>query len=165
MVPAGSEDYELPSTPDQVSPAPDVERRVEVADTLQVSFSSVPLPPPEHLEAYEHTLPGVADRLLAMAESQQQHRHSQEKQRNAANVKLQSRGQWMAFGFSVLALLCAVVLLYYDKPVGGLVAIVTSFAPIITIFISTRQAKTRSSRTDQASSESRSAIELPEAPD
>lgn len=38
-----------------------------------------PIPPPQHFKEYEVILPGSADRILAMAEKEQSHRHSWEK--------------------------------------------------------------------------------------
>lgn len=51
--------------------------------TRQVSMSQSftgPLPPPEALANYEQASPGAADRILRMAEGQQQHRHGLERQ-------------------------------------------------------------------------------------
>lgn len=48
----------------------------------QMSFSESiwigPVPPPEILAGYEKALSGTADRILAMAETQQKHRHGME---------------------------------------------------------------------------------------
>ena len=38
-----------------------------------------PLPPPEHFEAYEKTLPGATDRIMTMTEKQVDHRIDMEK--------------------------------------------------------------------------------------
>jgi uncharacterized membrane protein len=38
-----------------------------------------PLPPADQIRAYEEVLPGSADRILAMAERQQEHRHELER--------------------------------------------------------------------------------------
>lgn len=40
---------------------------------------SGPLPPPEHFEAYEKTLPGATDRIMTMTEKQVDHRIDMEK--------------------------------------------------------------------------------------
>ncbi|MGD9670774.1 MAG: DUF2335 domain-containing protein [Hyphomicrobiaceae bacterium] len=44
---------------------------------LSTSFSG-PIPPATEFEKYEAVLPGAADRILKMAETQAQHRHSLE---------------------------------------------------------------------------------------
>ena len=68
-----------------------------------------PLPPPEVLDRYEATNPGFANRLLLLAENQQQHRHAIEAEANKANIALAHRtldeqrlGQVLAF---ILALI------------------------------------------------------------
>lgn len=45
-----------------------------VRQQIIASFSSGPLPPPDVLAAYNNALPNGAERIVAMAERQQQHR-------------------------------------------------------------------------------------------
>lgn len=50
-------------------------QRTDVVRMIQASASfSGPLPPPETLERYNQTLPGLAERIIVMAESQHSHR-------------------------------------------------------------------------------------------
>jgi uncharacterized membrane protein len=49
-----------------------VSRAVEI---VQTSSYRGPLPPPAHLRGYEKVLPGAAERILSMAEREQNHRH------------------------------------------------------------------------------------------
>lgn len=42
--------------------------------TISEASYSGPLPLPSHLEKYEQTLPGAAERIMKMAENQQEHR-------------------------------------------------------------------------------------------
>lgn len=46
--------------------------------SLEMRITSGPIPSPEVFREYEDILPGSADRILAMAELQQAHRHSLE---------------------------------------------------------------------------------------
>lgn len=46
----------------------------QIAYIQSVSFKG-PLPPPALNKEYENVLPGSADRIMLMAESEQQHRH------------------------------------------------------------------------------------------
>lgn len=59
---------------------PEQERNVIVAEMTSISSSSFsgPLPPPQLMEGYEQVLKGSAERILAMAEAQTQHRIKQE---------------------------------------------------------------------------------------
>jgi len=58
-----------------------------------------PLPVPEQLAKYEATLPGAADRIIKMAETQALHRQSLEK----ATVQQQARNSMLGliFGFLI----------------------------------------------------------------
>ena len=48
---------------------------------------SGPLPHPRHLEHFERTLPGSAERILTMAEKEQRHRHGwEDKQLSASTI-------------------------------------------------------------------------------
>lgn len=100
--------------------------RVETAQHLE--FSSGPLPPPQFFQAYEATLPGAAERILAMAEREQKSRHVRE-----------ARGQWMAFLLALLGLLGGVALVYLDKSLEGLAAMVVSIAIVIGVFITSKR--------------------------
>ncbi len=53
-------------------------------------------------------------------------------------MKLESRGQWMAFGFAVLVLSFGMVPLYFDKPLWSLAAMIGVLTQIIAVFISSR---------------------------
>jgi uncharacterized membrane protein len=67
---------------------------------------SGPLPPAEQIRAYEDVLPGSADRILRMAERQQEHRQELESVtvREAAN-----RSWWgLRLGFTITVLVVAV---------------------------------------------------------
>ena len=62
------------------SPVPETEEGV-VKRFLQVARAFVgPVPPPDLLRQYEEISPGFADRLIQMAEAQQNHRHQLEQQ-------------------------------------------------------------------------------------
>lgn len=81
-------------------------------EMIRIESLSGPLPPPHVLEKYEQTLPGLADRIVAMAERQSAHRMELERTALAANS---SRSRWgLAAGFTV-----AVV----GLSISGLVAI------------------------------------------
>lgn len=50
------------------------DRRARIEERhFEATFTS-PLPPPQFLDAYEATLPGAADRILALTESEAEHR-------------------------------------------------------------------------------------------
>lgn len=110
--------------------APPTQPAERGAAQLQIEhfqFSAGPLPQPETLGGYEDIVPGAADRIITMAENQLAHRHEQdterlghESTRLSADIKLEGRGQWMAFVVALTALLGGMGLLAFDKSVAGL---------------------------------------------
>lgn len=103
---------------------------------------SGPLPPPEWLRQYEEVLPGIADRMMALVESEVSNQHdasAHDRQMQervvSAGITMAKRGQVVAalLGFSFLV--AAVVLALTGNPLLGgvigiadLVGIVVSFA-------------------------------------
>ena len=66
-----------------------------------------PLPPPDILEGYEKILPGASERILKMAEKQQDHRICMEATIIGSQTKQSGRGQkigaFLAFFFGLIA--------------------------------------------------------------
>ena len=115
---------------------PVVQASVEVA----ASYSG-PLPPPEWLRQYEAVLPGVADRMMTVVESEVANQHAgaehcrnMERTLAGAGITLATRGQTGAQLLALAFLVAAVVLILSGHSVLGgvmgladLVGIVASF--------------------------------------
>lgn len=71
---------------------------------------SGPIPPPEALARYEEIQSGAADRIIKMAEKQQDHRMSLEKKAIGGQIDQSKRGQ--IFGF-IAILLCIGVAIFF----------------------------------------------------
>lgn len=69
-----------------------------------------PIPRPEHFAQYEQTLPGAADRILTMAEKEQEHRHREEDN----NYTLDGRKIFVSFVLMVLLILSGIVMVVLD---------------------------------------------------
>lgn len=63
-----------------------------------------PLPPARELKNYDLALPGAAERIVAMAEREQSHRHGLESTMVNAEADLKKRGQWIALAALVAML-------------------------------------------------------------
>lgn len=70
-----------------------------------------PVPPPDILKGYEEILPGAAERMLSMAEKEQNHRHqidttetTIEKSFHRDEAKRDARGQYIAAFLAVFSL-------------------------------------------------------------
>ena len=124
----------------------------------QITHSAGPVPPAEEIARYEQVMPGAADRIFAMAEQEQQHRHQAESEQNAANARIADanirasdsnvraqdasiaeirRGQWMAFllGLAFLAITMTLGLRGHELAasalgLGGVAAVATVFIKV-----------------------------------
>lgn len=88
-------------------------KREEVKEALMVMRSEMysgPIPPPEALARYEEVQPGAADRILTMAEKQQEHRMALETKAIGGQVDQSKRGQ--LFGF-ILVFVCIAVAVFF----------------------------------------------------
>lgn len=138
--PAAASTAEVPPHPLQggpSEPAPSHSRDFAVG-ARRFQFHSGPLPAPDVLAGYEALLPGGADRVFTMAEADLAHQHAKESAALQGHITLSSRGQWMAFLVAVLALLGGMVLVYLDKSVAGLTAMILPIATIIGIFVTSK---------------------------
>ena len=130
----------------EILEAPDVEVeekekeqvRQVVAEVIRSEFSG-PIPPPSIIKGYEEILPGSADRILAMAEKQSDHR--QEMDRKIVNTEARDSllGILFAFMLGFGCILAAVVMvILVPKSAGvisGAVLGVTGIGSIIATFI------------------------------
>ena len=74
------------------------------------------LPRPQDFAAYAEVVPDAPERILKMAELEQQHRISSESTIIQANDRAGTRGQWLGAGISVIAMLLAVYAHQTDAP-------------------------------------------------
>lgn len=110
---------------------------------LQVSQSySGPLPRPSDLQAYEDTLPGVADRIVSMAEREQVHRHEAEDTDRVNEFRLARFGQWGFISFIAVCLGTAIWQFSIGQGISGGVAIVTAAIPSLEKLLTGRKGKT-----------------------
>ena len=68
---------------------------------------SGPLPPPEQLARFDDVLPGTAERIIKMAESEGAHAREVQMRAVRATVRLQHIGQVMAFVLAAGAIIAA----------------------------------------------------------
>lgn len=75
---------------------------------LQEEYSG-PIPHPSAMREYEAILPGSADRILVMAEKQQEHRMEMEKKAISAQLSHNKRGQIFGFVIFFISIVVAIV--------------------------------------------------------
>lgn len=111
------------------------ETEVNPAERIVAGQWSGPLPPPAALEQFERSAPGAADRILGMAEREEDHRHAQEREMLRSDARARTRGQWMAFLLALVIVAGGIWLIDQGKQWEGLVAVLTPLATLIGIFV------------------------------
>ena len=93
-----------------------------------------PIPDPSSLERYNHVVPGSAERILVMAEKEQQHRHDLED----ASARRRSRLAVMAIVFAFICVLSLIGLVVYAIYTGSygtaLATVITAIAAVAGVF-------------------------------
>ena len=87
---------------------------VSETTTMEAGFEG-PLPPAQMYAQYESAYPGTAERILKMAEQQQQHRMGWENKVRDNGDKAEQRGQWMAFALAMASIGGAVICGVYGQ--------------------------------------------------
>ena len=105
----------------------------------QVEISSGPLPHPQLFQAYDVTLPGAAERILRMAETEQQHRHDEQSVRTRSDIALESRGQWMAFLAVMAGMIGGIALIALGKSIEGSVAVISAVSAVAGLSVWSRR--------------------------
>lgn len=94
------------------------------------SFSA-PLPPPAMLREYNEVLPGLAERIVTMAERDQQHVHKMDRRYMISRFT----GQASAFVIAMSGLGAGTVLIATGRQIEGLAALIIGIGPIAGAFL------------------------------
>lgn len=90
-----------------------------VACTASITQFSGPIPPPERLSQYNQIVPGSANRIIQMAETQAEHRRQLEDRTFRGQIRQSRRGQWMALVISLTAIGSSVWVILAGQPWVG----------------------------------------------
>lgn len=94
-----------------------------------------PLPPPEQLRAYDEVRPGLADRIVSMAEREQQHRHTMQAESIRGGLNLSRRGQHYGLGIALTVLVAAVILVLTGHEAAGIVIASVDLVSLAAVFV------------------------------
>jgi hypothetical protein len=114
-------------------------KKKEVEEALMVirgEMYSGPIPPPEALARYEEIQPGAADRIIKMAEKQQEHRMSLETKAIGGQIDQSKRGQ--IFGFIAILLCIGVAVFFavaFDMTTFAEIFLTVTMVILVTLFI------------------------------
>ena len=100
-----------------------------------LSYHQGPIPAPEDLMKYEALCPGLADRIVKMAESQIAHRQSLEQRSVTANAELAKLGIFSAVIISVAVIIAGAYIVSCGQSLEGLAAIVGALVSLVGVFI------------------------------
>lgn len=112
--------------------------RDRIVDTVGIFISMThhegPLPSVRTLEGYHKLIPEGAERIMFMAEKQQQHRMTMENKVLQAEISQSLPGQWLAFAIGISTLTTCGFCAYIGEPIlagvigtGGLIGLVSVF--------------------------------------
>lgn len=119
--------------------------RLEVQSTSisQSALFAGPLPSPNLLDAYDAISPGFAERIVLMAENEQEHRHKTENTALTGSVNAEKRGQWFAFVISLIVFCGSIFLISQDHEISGTILAGGSLTGLAYIFIRGRRQMTK----------------------
>jgi len=115
-----------------------------------------PIAHPKHLEEYERICPGAAERIIAMAEREQNSNHdlvradiqlAQSAQRDDTADK--KRGMYLGFAAFGLMMLCALIALHWKEPWMAGAFLATSVASAVGIFVQGRSKQKNDTSDDE----------------
>ena len=134
---AGSQRREPPAiTPDEeIRRSARSEMSAQIVEAVHASLYAGPIPPPEALALYERTLPGAADRILKMAESQQAHRQATESVVVNYEVRRGMAGLAAGVGVTLAAFALAGSLAALGQTTFGFATAMVAIASLAGVFV------------------------------
>lgn len=102
-----------------------------------------PIPPPDTLAKYEKIIPGAAERILAMAEKQGNHRRNLEAKVIDKDSGRASRGQIFAFIITITIIVGGFVMVWQGKSLEGMASIIGAITALVGVFIYGKVSKNR----------------------
>ena len=129
------------------SAAPEIIRKIprkqreELARILSLRQTTVhyshsgPLPNPDDLKRYNSVLPGAAERILKMAETQQSHRLGLEDRAIAEQLRQAGRGQHYGLLIACLMTVASTVMVMSGHDTAGGLLGGTTLISLVTVFI------------------------------
>ena len=99
------------------------------------SIFSGPIPPPEIMRQYNQIIPGSAERILKMAEKEQDHRHEIEDRLIKSEILNTRLGLIFGFIIGITGIICGSIVIMHGNNVGGSVISATGISILVGLFI------------------------------
>jgi len=103
-----------------------------------MAVRSGPLPDPEILAGYEKVMPGAAERIFKMAETEQHERHLMAYREHRVKSVATLLGQILAFLMGMTGIVGGVYLVARDKSLAGFSVFITSLAALCAVYLYNR---------------------------
>lgn len=103
-----------------------------------------PMPPPHYLKQYDEVIPGGAERILAMAERQSNHRMGLEDFSIREEHRQSSKGQNLGFGIAVISLGLAFAASYFGHDAFAITIGSTTLVGLVGVFVYGKMEQKRS---------------------
>jgi uncharacterized membrane protein len=94
-----------------------------------------PLPPPSIMQAYEEIYPGAAAELFGNLREQSRHRREIERKVIESDIRAEWRGLHLGFVLALVIVIGGFALMFLDKDVYGLAAIVAAVMGLVSVFV------------------------------
>lgn len=114
---------------------PSQKSRQSKDDKITLSQYSGPLPPSDEFQNYEEVLPGAADRIISMAEKEQEGRISAQHKEMRMLFISHIMGQIFAFILGLTGILGGSYLIINGHDLSGFAVFLSSLAAIVGAFI------------------------------
>lgn len=115
---------------------PDKKKEILSAVTvLAMKHHSGPIPSPETLQGYDNILPGAADRVITMAEKQQNHRMGLETKHLSEQMGQSRLGQWLGFIIAIIAISAGTYLTMNGHDTVGGILLGTTLVSLVAVFV------------------------------
>lgn len=119
-----------------------VSKRIEILESLSYTFLSIqekshsgPLPAPETVSEYDTIIPNGAERIMKMAENQQNHRITMENKIVSSQTSLNNKGQIFGLVIGLAGIGCGTFLAAIGQgTVGGIIASGTVVS-LVSVFV------------------------------
>lgn len=102
---------------------------------------SGPIPSPQILAGYEQILPGAAERVVAMAEKEQEHRHRMESRMVSGTLRTVLVGQVLGGALGLVVCTGGTWAIIQGQATGGAVAVVSALASMVGAFLLGRKSQ------------------------
>jgi len=140
---------------------------VAISQMFAASVWQGPLPSPESLARFNQVVPGAAERMIRMAEKQQDHRMALETKVSTEQISQSARGQYFALLISLAILVVGTFAIYSGYPGSGATIVTSTIIGMAYVFITGKrheQSSRNQKREEIERSEAAQAAQTPPDP-